>query len=132
MPELTKEQVEISIAFAQKLIGLGINATMSRIEPGPVVTGYHFKLDHSVPIAKILKKAEDFALAAAVEKVSINRIGGEVVIFAANRERKLVEFKDYMYWFCTDKKVAEMKIPICLGVDYLGQNSSMDLSEAPH
>lgn len=132
MAELSQEQAAISIAFLQKLVGLGIDAKLQRVEPGPVVTGYHFTLAHAVPLSKIMKKAEDFALAAACEKVTITRIGGEVVIFAANKNRRLVEFKDYMYWFCTDKEVAKMKIPIALGVDYHGNKAAFDLVDAPH
>src|ERR1700756_34247 len=108
MAELTQEQLEISAAFLHKLIGLSIKAQLTKVEPGPILTGYHFKLDYVVPIAKILKKAEDFALAACVEKVTIQRVEGEIVIYAANRNRKLVELKDYMYWFCTDSNVAKM------------------------
>lgn len=129
---LTQEHARITQAFLQKLVGLGIKAYLARIEPGPVVTGYHFTLDHSVPIQKIMKKAEDFALAASAEKVTITRIGGEVVIFAANKERKLIEFKDTMYWACTNPEVRKMKIPIMLGVDYLGKKAALDLTQMPH
>ena len=97
-----------------------------------MVCGYHFKLDYAVPINKILKKSEDFALAACVEKVSISRVEGEIVIYAANRNRALIDLKSYMYWFCTNKKVSEMQIPIPIGVDTLGNNTAIDLIDQPH
>jgi len=130
--ELSQEQLEVSKAFLMKLIGLGIKAELIRVEAGPVVCGYHFKLDYAVPINKILKKSEDFALAACVEKVSISRVEGEIVIYAANRNRALIDLKSYMYWFCTNKKVSEMQIPIPIGVDTLGNNTAIDLIDQPH
>ena len=132
MAELSKEQLAVSMGFLQKLIGLGIKASLTRVEPGPIVTGYYFKPDHSVPLSKIMNRAEDFALSASVEKVTIQRIGGEVVIFAANQERNIINYKDYLYWFASSVEVAKMRLPIALGVNTLGKKAALDLSTMPH
>lgn len=132
MALLSEEHAKTSVAFIQKLAGLSIKATIEKVEPGPVVTAYYFKPAMDVPISKILNKADDFALAAEAEKVTIQRIGGHIVIFAANKQRKLIEFKEYLNWYMLDKKPNEMEIPIPLGVDHLGNKAALDLVTCPH
>lgn len=120
------------MSFAQKIAGLGIKANFEKLEAGPIVTAYYFSLEHSVPLSKIINRAEDFALAAGVEKVDIQRIGGHVVIFVPNKERKLIDFKESLFWLCTNTEPKKMKLPINLGVDYLGNHAAIDLTEMPH
>jgi len=129
---LTDEQAKTLAAFTLKLNGLGIKATFSRLETGPVVTTYHFKLGHSVPISKIIKKSEDFALSCEAEKVTIQRIGGEIVIFVPNKERKLVDFAECLQWICTNEHTKSMNLPIMLGVNPVGEKVALDLTEQPH
>jgi len=132
MTPMEQEQGANIIALGQKLIGLGIKSQFSHVEPGPVVTGYFFTLDHSVPINKVMKKAEDFALAMEKDKVVVQRIGGKIAVFVPNKERQIVEFKNYLYWYLNDPDVAKQELPIPLGVDYRGQKSTFDLVEMPH
>jgi S-DNA-T family DNA segregation ATPase FtsK/SpoIIIE len=128
----TQEQLVTIAAFTKKLIGLGIEAQILRLEQGPIVTGYYFKLANSVPIAKILNKAEDFALAAGAEKVDIQRLGGEIAIFVKNAIPQYIEFKDYMHWYCSDPALDKMVLAIPVGVDTLGNKFAFDLVEQPH
>lgn len=133
--KMTPQEVEQGnniIALGSKLIGLGIKAIFSHVEPGPVVTGYFFTLDHSVPINKVMKKAEDFALAMEQDKVVIQRIGGKIAVFVPNKERTIVEFKNYLHWYLNDPFVKTQQLPIPLGVDYRGQKSTFDLCDMPH
>ena len=129
---MTPEQLQNTANFVKKMLGLRIIAKPLRVEEGPVVCTYYFELDHSIPIAKILSKAEDFALAAGVETLSITRMGGEIVFFVPNKVRKVIEFKDYLNWYLLDPKVSQMSIPIPLGVDHVGKFSAIDLVELPH
>jgi DNA segregation ATPase FtsK/SpoIIIE, S-DNA-T family len=128
----TPEEAKTIVAFAQKIAGLGIKAQFIKLEPGPVINGYYFSLDHSQPIAKIFNKEEDFALAANVEKVTIERIGGQVVIFVPNKERQVIKFQDALYWLAQTDKASKQSLPILLGVDHLGIKVSVDLAEMPH
>lgn len=132
MTNLELEQSNNIIALGQKLIGLGIKSTFSHVEPGPVVTGYFFTLDHSVPINKVMKKAEDFALAMEQDKVVVQRIGGKIAVFVPNKERTIVEFKNYLYWYLNDETTNSQELPIPLGVDYRGKKSAFDLCDMPH
>lgn len=130
--DFTTEQSANVYAIGLKLSGLGIKAKFKKVETGPVVTGYFFELDHSVPIAKVIKRAEDFALALSADKVIVQRIGGEIAIFIPNKERKIVDFKEILHWYLHDENVKKMFLPIPLGVDYHGTKSAFDLTEMPH
>ena len=130
--DTTQEQLRTMAQFEQKLKGLGINGRVMDIVTGPIVTVYKIQLGNSVPINKILNKAEDFALAAGCEKVLIQRTGSLIAVFAANKERKDVDFKDTLNFLMTDEKAKKAVIPIPLGVDYTGVHSFIDLVQCPH
>ena len=133
MPELTKDQTDTMLKLTMKMVALGIKATFSRLEPGPIITGYYFKPNAAQPLAKLEKHEEDFALAAEVETVTIRRDKGEVIIFVPNKERINIDFKDYLYWLATNKdNLLFGEIPIPLGVNHLGQKRCIDLTEQPH
>jgi S-DNA-T family DNA segregation ATPase FtsK/SpoIIIE len=129
---LPEAQRSIVAQFTQKFKSLDLAAVPVNVELGPVVTAYYFKPHHSIPLAKVLNKSEDFALAAGVDKVNIQRIRGDVVIFAANNDRKFVDYKEYLNWYLTDEKTLAQRIPIPLGIDHIGVKQSVDLTELPH
>lgn len=128
----TTEQQNNVIALIQKLQGLDIKAKISTIEEGPVVTAYLFDLDHTQPIARIMKRAEDFALSLGVDKVIIQRVKDKIAIFIPNKDRKIVDFKDIIYWFLNDPEVNKCDLPIPLGVDFHGTRSFLDVTTQPH
>lgn len=133
-----KETIEISPEtthqkISNKLIGLGIKGFKIKAETrGPLVTSYPLELSSSTPIAKLLSKAEDIALAVGVDFIDIKRVKNEVVLFIPNENREIVDFKDALHWYLHDEKVREMKLPILLGMDYIGNKSALDLFEQPH
>jgi S-DNA-T family DNA segregation ATPase FtsK/SpoIIIE len=116
-----------------KLKGLGIKG-FSIKEPliGPLVTGFPLKLASSTPISKITSKDEDIALALGVESIDIRRVKGELVIFVPNEDRKIVDFKDALFWYLKDEAVDKMTVPILLGMDFQGNNAAIDLALQPH
>src|SRR6267378_1648275 len=130
--KLTKEQADTVLWLVAKLVGLEIEANFSHIETGPVVTGYYFTLGSSTPVKKLTKLSEDFALAVGAEKVNIQRIAGHVVVFVPNKERKIVEFKDLLFWLLHDKAVGDMELPIPIGLDHRGNKCAFDLVDCPH
>lgn len=130
---MTPEQAAIAAKLIQKFTGLGLSGTFEKLEEGPVITGYYFKLGFDVPISKILNKAEDFALAAeSHDPVTIERVGGSVAVFVANKQRKPVDFKDALNYVLTSENTAKMHLPISLGVDFHGTPAAIDLVECPH
>lgn len=99
---------------------------------GPVITGFPLKIPPQIPIKKIFPLEEDIAMACDVESVTIQRIGNRVIVFVPNKDKKIVQFLDSIYWFLKDEKVKEMQLPILLGQDYVGENSAIDLAIQPH
>jgi DNA segregation ATPase FtsK/SpoIIIE, S-DNA-T family len=115
-----------------KLSGLGIKATFSHLENGPVVTGYYFIPDASTSVKKLTSRSEDFAVGIGADKVDVQRIGGHVVIFVPNKDRKIVDFKENLHWYLHDEDVAKMELPIPVGMDHKGRKSAFDLISMPH
>lgn len=126
------EELEKVAALLLKLQGLGIKAKFTKLERGPVVTGYYLTPDFAQPIAKIAKHEEDFALAVKVDAVTIVRELGNIIIFVPNKERRLIDFKDALTWMFSSPVVQAMDLPLMLGVDYLGEKAALDLTEQPH
>lgn len=124
---------DVVLNIKRKLKGLGIGfVDIKQPIEGPMVTGYPIILDSSTPLNKLLNKSEDLALACGVESVHIQRIGREVIIFVPNKEKKVVQFNDALYWFLQDEKVREMSIPLLLGTDTNGDNVAIELTKQPH
>lgn len=116
-----------------KLRGLGVSGvTIGTPQIGPIVTGYPLILSNSTSIKKILSKTEDIALSLAVESIDIRRVSGELIVFVPNKDRKIIDFKDALYWYLKSEEVGRMRLPILLGMDYMGHNSAIDLAEQPH
>lgn len=129
---MTPEQTNNIAQLGQKLYGLGIKASYSHVEEGPIVTAYFFDLDPSVSVSKMLKNAENFAFAIGADKVTVQRIENKIVLFVPNKERKIIDFKDALYWYCNDPEVREMALPILLGMDFHGNKRAIDLATLPH
>ncbi len=99
--------------------------------PGPIVTGYPLRVSIT-PVSKIIGKAEDIAFALKVESVDIRRVAGEIVVFVPNKDRKIVDFKENLFWYLQDSRVSKMTLPIPLGIDFHGNKTAIDLTEQPH
>lgn len=129
---VTENQLSVSDKISRRLIGLGIRGFYIG-EPikGPVVTGYPIKLPSFVPVQKLINKSEDLALAADVESVDIRRIGNEIVVFIPNKDRKIIDFKEVLYWRLNNR-TSDQILPIILGMNFRGEKASIDLTTQPH
>jgi S-DNA-T family DNA segregation ATPase FtsK/SpoIIIE len=130
--EYNEEQRNNILWLTNKLVGLSVDANFDKLEIGPVVTGYYFKLGASTSVRKLSGLAEDFALALSANKVNIQRVGGHVVIFIPNKDRKVIDYKDILYWLLHDESTQKMELPIAIGLDHRGIKSAFDLTEMPH
>lgn len=127
------EPKSIEEKITAKLNGLGIKSFQVKEKTvGPLVTSYPISVGHSVPIKKILDKAEDMALACGVDSVDIQRVRDEIIVFVPNKDRTIVDFKDALHWFLNDQEVRAMNLPILIGMDFIGHKSALDLSTQPH
>lgn len=137
MPSFTPDEIignDIQKNILTKLRGLGLHGIKVE-EPilGPIVTAYPLTIPASVDIKKVLNQTENIALATGVEEsVDIRRVGNKLMVYVPNKEKKIVNFLEAMYWFLQDDKVKEMKLPIILGQDTIGNNVALDLTEQPH
>lgn len=113
-----------------KLLGLGIKATYTRTEEGPIVTTYYYTLAFDVPISKIIGKEEDIAVSCGVESVLITRKAGEIAIAIPREDRSIVGFDNCLYSLVRNN--SSMKLPLMLGVDTYGRPAAIDLVEQPH
>lgn len=116
---------------AVKMGGLGVQATYLRYEPGPIVSSLYYQLGWETPIAKILNKTEDIAIAAGVESVLVFRKGGEICVEIPNKERQIINFDNCLFNLIA-KPNQKLHLPLMLGVDAKGENFNLDLVEQPH
>lgn len=121
---------ELVKRLAIKLGALGISVKYLRSEEGPVVTTYYFQLGLDTPLAKIINKSEDLALAANVESILVFRKVGEVAIEIPNADRRIVGFDTCLFQLFQEKPMPVL--PVMLGVDSHGKNFNLDLVEQPH
>lgn len=117
--------------IAVKMSGLGVKATYLRYEPGPVVSSLYYQLGWETPIARILNRTEDIAIAAGVESVLVFRKGGEICVEIPNSERKVIGFDTCLFNLMVSKN-EKLNLPLMLGVDSHGTGFNLDLVEQPH
>lgn len=129
---MTPEQEDVVVNILSKMKGLGVLSKPLGVVDGPVVTGYRFSLPDHLPVAKLLSKTEDIALAVGTESVDIRRVGGEVVVFIPNKARKVIAFTEALTWFLKSPEVKEMQLPIMLGTNFKGDFEAIDLATLPH
>ena len=134
LEQLLPDEKQLLVRIQAKLIGLGVTAKFSYKTNGPVVSTYYYNLDYSVPIAKILKKEEDIAIASGVEKVLITREADKIAISIPNPVRETVTFDSCIYTMMKEQRVSETRktLPLLLGVNTYGKVSSLDLVDQPH
>jgi DNA segregation ATPase FtsK/SpoIIIE, S-DNA-T family len=135
MPDIinyTSEQTNNLLALTKKFNGLDLDVKPSSIEEGPVVTAYIFTIGNGQPLSQVIKKSEDLALSVGADKVVVQRIKDKIAVFIPNAERKIVEYKDILYWYLNDENVLKAELPIPLGVDFHGEKSYLDIVNCPH
>lgn len=130
--EKTELQKAIIVAITHKLASLGLNASfVDPIDVGPIVSVYRFNPSPSTRIAQLESVAEDIALTLGAEDVLVKRMPGEssVSFFVPNRERKWVYWRDICH---LTGNHSTPKIPLLMGINYLGKIVEEDLTLLPH
>lgn len=111
----------------------GVDATLTRIVPGPTVTRYEIELAPGVKVNKVTNLSNDIAYALAAADVRIlapipgkSAIGVEV----PNRKRQLVTLGDVL---SSDTAQADHDpMLVGLGMDVSGRSRLLRLTELPH
>jgi DNA segregation ATPase FtsK/SpoIIIE, S-DNA-T family len=117
----------------QKLAGFGVQAQVTEIQPGPVVTLFKLAPGEGVKVSQIVNLADDLSLALRAPSVRILApIPGEaaVGIEIANAERETVYLKELLK--AREFKTAASQLTIALGKNIAGRPVWADLAVMPH
>ena len=117
----------------QTLNEFGIEAEVTGIRKGPVVTMFELLPAPGVKLSKIVNLQDNIALALAAKSVRIVApIPGKhaVGIEIPNKERAIVSFREIIEQPLPEYK--KMAIPVILGKDISGQSQIIDIAKTPH
>src|SRR5712664_1655965 len=128
-------QRSVVMVLQHKLTTLGIAARfVEPISVGPIVSVYRFLPIGSSRVSQLEGLAEDFAITLGVEDVFVKRMPGEsaVGIFVPNKERKWVHWHDLCTLPTALTTHLPWRIPLFLGIDFLGRVVHEELTLMPH
>lgn len=124
---------ETADALEETLRHHGVDASLTKIVPGPTVTRYEIELAPGVKVNRVTNLAHDIAYALATPDVRLlapipgkSAIGVEV----PNKKRRLVLLGDVL----GSKEATEARHPleVALGMDISGRPLLLNLAELPH
>ncbi|HEY1646309.1 MAG TPA: DNA translocase FtsK [Candidatus Saccharimonadales bacterium] len=125
-----KETQIVIATIAIKMRSLGLPVMYHHYVNGPMVETYFFRLESSVPLAKVMARADDVALATGSESVVIVREGQFVGFQVAKVKRDTVNFNNCLFRLASN--LVQYHCPILLGQTYTGEYKAIDLAEEPH
>ena len=129
-----KEELNlVATRIEEKLKSFKIDARVTNIQRGPVITQYELSLDAGIKVHKIVSLSDDLAMALSAQSVRVVApIPGKptVGIEVPNKQREIVVLREIL-----QSRVfhdAEPRIPILLGKDVAGEPIVEDLARMPH
>jgi DNA segregation ATPase FtsK/SpoIIIE, S-DNA-T family len=128
--DLTPDQQATVVALAHKLSSLGLTANFVKpVSVGPIISVYRFQPTGSTKVSHLEALSQDFAVALGAEDVMVKRMPGEssVGVFVPNKTRQWVKWFNH-----ATVDPTKYKIPLVLGIDYLGKPIVEDLALMPH
>ena len=126
-----EELLARSDIIKRKLQDYGLEGTVNRVRPGPVVTTYEFVPAPGVKVSQIANRSDDISLALAARAIRIQAPipgKGAVGIEVPNPEPQLVDLREMMEHYPVDKE----GLWVALGKTVTGEPFYADLSEMPH
>jgi S-DNA-T family DNA segregation ATPase FtsK/SpoIIIE len=125
--------VEKSRILVQKLADFGVNGTVVRVHPGPVITMFEFSPAPGIKVSRIVNLADDLALALRAMSVRIVAPlpGKDVVgIEVPNPDRETVGLRELiLHPTYQDER---SPLTVALGKDIFGSPVTADLAKMPH
>ncbi len=122
-----------AVALKETLNEFRIQADVTGIRKGPVITMFEILPAPGVKLSKIVGLADNIALRLAASSVRIVApIPGKhaVGIEVPNQKRAIVSFRELIESDVADAK--KMEIPVILGKDITGEAQLLDLAATPH
>ncbi|HET7847062.1 MAG TPA: DNA translocase FtsK 4TM domain-containing protein, partial [Acidimicrobiia bacterium] len=124
---------ETAHQLEETLLQHGVDATLTKIVPGPTVTRYEIELAPGVKVNRVSSLSHDIAYALATPDVRIlvpipgkSAIGVEV----PNNKRRLVSLGDILS--SPEAAIPAHPLTVGLGMDISGDSRMLNLSELPH
>ena len=122
-----------SLRLKETLSEFGIEAEITGIKKGPVITMFELLPASGVKLSKIVGLQDNIALSLAAQSVRIVApIPGKqaVGIEVPNKDRSIVGFRELIEQPLDEFR--KMAVPVILGKDILGKSQIMDLVKTPH
>jgi len=126
-----EELLARSDIIKRKLQDYGLDGTVKKVRPGPVVTTYEFVPAPGVKVSQIANRSDDISLALAARAIRIQAPipgKGAVGIEVPNPEPQLVDLREMMEHYPGDKE----GLWVALGKTVAGEPFYADISEMPH
>jgi S-DNA-T family DNA segregation ATPase FtsK/SpoIIIE len=126
-----EELLARSDIIKRKLQDYGLEGTVKKVRPGPVVTTYEFVPAPGVKVSQIANRSDDISLALAARAIRIQAPipgKGAVGIEVPNPEPQLVDLREMMEHYPEGKE----GLWIALGKTVTGEHFYADISEMPH
>jgi len=126
-----EELLARSDIIKRKLQDYGLEGTVKKVRPGPVVTTYEFVPAPGVKVSQIANRSDDISLALAARAIRIQAPipgKGAVGIEVPNPEPQLVDLHEMMEHYPADKE----GLWVALGKTVTGEHFYADVSEMPH
>jgi DNA segregation ATPase FtsK/SpoIIIE, S-DNA-T family len=130
---IDEETKNASIQLKETLNEFNIEADVTGIKKGPVVTMFEMLPAPGVKLSKIVALQDNIALRLAASSVRIVApIPGKraVGIEIPNKDRSIVSFREIVEQDLPEYK--KMAVPVILGKDILGKPQLLDLVKTPH
>jgi len=128
-----EELIKNSRRLEKTLRDFRIGGKVTEVQPGPIITLYHFEPAAGVKVQRIITLADDIALALKVASVRVYAPvpgKGTVGIEVPNEIREVVRLRDVLA--SPEFNNAESLIELAIGKDTFGDPFVGDLSRMPH
>lgn len=127
------ELIRNSRKLEKTLNDFRIGGKITEVQPGPIITLYHFEPAAGMKVQKVVALADDIALALKVASVRVYAPvpgKGTVGIEVPNSEREVVRLRDLLA--SNEFQNAESPLTLAVGKDTFGEPYVGDLSRMPH
>lgn len=131
---ITAEELDAAARLVElKLSDFGVDAKVTDVLPGPVITRFELELAPGVKVSKITALAKDLArslLATAVRVVEVIPGKSVIGIELPNKNREVVRLSEVLS--CEDFQKSNSHLTMVLGADISGEPVVVDLGKMPH
>ncbi|WP_371185161.1 DNA translocase FtsK [Thalassotalea maritima] len=131
---ITQEELDqVSRLVEAKLLDYAVEAKVTDVYPGPVITRFELDLAPGVKVSKITNLSKDLARALSAASVRVVEVipGKSVIgLEIPNKHREMVRLSEIIS--CDDFNNAKSSLAMVIGKDIAGDPVVADLAKMPH